>query len=108
MVHSVFRCSVSIQLLRWYHDEQASLTEVFIYDITSTLWFTQQTTDILGRSNFSYEDYNEYGPGVPFPRYHMCTVAAAAPDRTSWNIYVFGGQNDTFTPGDIWALSFPR
>ena len=43
-----------------------------------------------------------------FPRYHMCTVAAAAPDKTSWNIYVFGGQNDTFTPGDIWALSFPR
>ena len=108
MVHCVLRSSFLIQLLRWYGDEQATLAEVFVYDITSTLWFTQQTTDTLGRSNFSDVNYNEYGPGIPLPRYHMCTVAAAAPDKTSWNIYVFGGQNDTFTPGDIWVLSFPR
>jgi hypothetical protein len=37
----------------------------------------------------------------------MCVIAGTALDCTSSNVYVFGGQNETDTPGDIWALSLP-
>lgn len=49
--------------------------------------------------------YAEYQPGIPNSRYHIGVVAGTAPDHTSCNVYVLGGQNETDTPGDIWALS---
>jgi hypothetical protein len=89
-------------------DLQTSLVEIYIYDIASNTWATQQTTDVLGRVDSFYGVYDEYQPGIPTSRWNMCATAGVAPDGTSYNLYVFGGQNETYTPGDIWALSLPR
>jgi hypothetical protein len=87
---------------------QASLAEIYIYDIASNSWAVQQTTDTLGRSDHFYGAYDQYQAGIPNLRWEMCAVAGVAPDATSYNVYVFGGGNETMTPGDIWALSLPR
>ena len=70
----------------------------------------QSTTDIDGRVDRVYGFYAAYGPGIPEKRDHMCSVVGTAPDRSSFNIYMFGGKNDSLSdlPGDIWALSLPR
>lgn len=84
------------------------MAEIYIYDIASSTWAVQQTTDTLGKSDYFYGAYDEYQPGIPNPRWSMCAVVGAAPDASSYNVYVFGGENETVTPGDIWALSLPR
>jgi hypothetical protein len=58
------------------------------------LRIVQQTTDVLGKSNTFYGAHDEYQPEIPNPRYHMGVVAGTAPDHTSCNMYVFGGQNE--------------
>ncbi|KAB2573030.1 hypothetical protein DBV05_g8288 [Lasiodiplodia theobromae] len=85
----------------------SSLQVVYFYDIASGSWISQSTTDIHGRTDSFYGAYDIYSPGIPSERYSMCTVVRTAPPHTVFNIYVFGGQNDTATPGDIWALTMP-
>ncbi|KAI4158707.1 MAG: hypothetical protein LQ342_007228, partial [Letrouitia transgressa] len=53
---------------------------------------------------------SDIGPkiGIPEARDHMCTVVGNAPDKSSHNLYVFGGKNNTNSLEDIWALSLPR
>jgi hypothetical protein len=66
-----------------------------VYDIASSTWYKQATS----------------GPSLPI-RVNPCAVVAAAPDGTSFNIYLYGGQN--LTPfgsqiqySDIWILTIP-
>lgn len=66
-----------------------------VFDIATSTWYKQAT-------------YGEY----PDPLVNPCAVAASAPDGTSTNIYMYGGQN--LTPymnqtqyGDMWILTVP-
>lgn len=86
---------------------QSSLQIVYFYDIATGRWISQSTTDVLGRTDSFYGAYDIYSPGIPSERCSMCTVVGTAPTHTVFNVYVFGGQNDTATPGDIWALTMP-
>lgn len=87
---------------------QTPMDKIYIYDIASGARTVQATTDQKGHTNHSYGGYDTYGVGIPNRRYGMCSVLGIAPDRSSYNIYVFGGFNGTHMPGDIWALSLPR
>lgn len=69
---------------------------------------TQTTTDILGGMDYLYKFGPSNGVGIPQKRYHMCAVAMSSLDKTSHNIYIFGGRNDTHTPDDSWAVTLPR
>lgn len=80
---------------------QASLASVYFFDIKTSKWMIQPTTDIVGHSDFSYGAYNVYDPGIPNERRDICVVAAASSDASSFNLYLFGGQNETDTMGDI-------
>lgn len=52
------------------------MSQLDVYDIASSQWYHQQTTGTA--------------PGV---RVNPCAVVASAPDASSFNIYLFGGQN---------------
>ena len=84
------------------------MEKIYIYDIATGTWVVQSTTDVKGQIDNSYGHYDTYGPGIPNQRFGMCSLVGTAPDRSSYNIYVFGGTNGTDMPGDIWALSLPR
>lgn len=101
-VSIVMRACVNKYWLIDLATHQASLSTVYVFDIASSTWYSQQ--NILGRSDV----FDDYEVGMPTPRYRMCSVAVAAIDASSFNIYLFGGQNDTVTPVDIWVLSLPR
>ncbi|KAK3349547.1 hypothetical protein B0T25DRAFT_548391 [Lasiosphaeria hispida] len=71
-----------------------------IYDILSRTWLSQNAT--VTASN---------GPSslTPDTRILGCTAWAAAPDNSSHNIYLFGGQRELHGPltKDLWILSLP-
>ncbi|KAK3113319.1 hypothetical protein LTR53_009494 [Teratosphaeriaceae sp. CCFEE 6253] len=71
------------------------MDNIDIYDIASSNWYKQATS----------------GP-TPTIRVNPCAGMAAAPDGSSYNIYMFGGQN--LTPygnqsqfDDMWILTLP-
>lgn len=86
---------------------QTPLQTIFVYDIATQKWLTQNTTDTNGQTTNVYGSYTINDPGIPSDRYNMCAVVGTSSDHTEFNIYLFGGQNDTATPGDIWALTLP-
>jgi len=57
---------------------QNTLNSIQIYDIDSATWYTQATS----------------GNGVPPSRQWGCSVMKAAPDKSSYNIYIQGGTQD--------------
>lgn len=66
-----------------------------IYDIATSAWYRQSTSG-----------------STPEIRVNPCAVVGAAPDGSSYNIYMFGGQN--LTPygnqsqfDDLWILTVP-
>jgi hypothetical protein len=66
-----------------------------VYDIATSTWYKQPTS-------------GKY----PSIRVNPCAVAASAPDGSSTNIYMFGGQNlqpakDQTQYNDTWILSVP-
>jgi hypothetical protein len=66
-----------------------------IYDIASTTWYKQATS----------------GPSPPI-RVDPCAVVFAAPDASSFNVYLYGGQNlqpyeDQTQYSDMWILTVP-
>ncbi|KAI4147302.1 MAG: hypothetical protein LQ340_005619, partial [Diploschistes diacapsis] len=66
-----------------------------VYDIAQSQWYQQTTSG-----------------GYPNMRVNPCVVAASAPDGSSTNVYMFGGQNlqpyDNQTQyNDMWILSVP-
>ncbi|POS71994.1 kelch domain-containing protein [Diaporthe helianthi] len=66
-----------------------------VYDIANSVWYHQQTTG--------------HPPGV---RVNPCAVIAAAPDASSFQVYVFGGQNlqpagNQIQYDDMYILTIP-
>ena len=66
-----------------------------VYDIATSTWYKQSTS---GR--------------YPILRVNPCAVAASAPDGSSTNIYMYGGQNlipymNQTQYSDMWILSIP-
>src|SRR5215469_3562187 len=71
------------------------MNEVNVYDIAASKWYNQATS----------------GP-TPNIRVNPCAVVVAAPDGSSYNIYMFGGQNlipyhNQTQYNDMWILSVP-
>lgn len=71
------------------------MNEINVYDIAASEWYNQATS----------------GPS-PNIRVNPCAIVVAAPDGSSYNIYMFGGQNlipyDNQTQyNDMWILSVP-
>ena len=66
-----------------------------VYDIASSTWYKQSTS-------------GKY----PILRVNPCAVAASAPDGSSTNVYMFGGQNlipygNQTQYSDMWILTIP-
>jgi hypothetical protein len=71
------------------------MNEVDVFDIAGSQWYRQATS----------------GP-TPKIRVNPCAVVAAAADGSSYNIYMFGGQNlipfgEQIQYDDMWILSIP-
>ncbi|KAK0118628.1 hypothetical protein ONS96_011719 [Cadophora gregata f. sp. sojae] len=68
---------------------------VDIYDIETGFWFRQQTFG---------------GPEIPPGRSDICTVLVAAPDGSSYNIFVIAGiqtYDNVVAHEDMWVLTIP-
>ena len=66
-----------------------------VYDIATSTWYKQATSG-----------------AYPRLRVNPCTVAASAPDGSSTNVYLYGGQNlippeNQTQYGDMWILTIP-
>ncbi|KAJ6789400.1 hypothetical protein PWT90_00953 [Aphanocladium album] len=74
-------------------DSPVFMSTIDIYDITNNTWYQQPTTG---------------GPGT---RTRGCAVVAPAADRSSFNIYYYGGFDGIHTAGaffdEVWVLSLP-
>ncbi|KAF2798702.1 hypothetical protein K505DRAFT_295976 [Melanomma pulvis-pyrius CBS 109.77] len=73
-----------------------SLRKVLVYDSGRGIWYSQLTT--------------AEGDQFPPNRVNFCSVAASAPDNSSHNIYMYGGEAPGQTPdafSDMWILSIP-
>lgn len=78
-------------------DTMESMGEVLVYNSATDSWY-KQTTTVEGGGNF------------PNGRMNFCAVAASAPDNSSHNIYMYGGESSQATPtaySDLWILSVP-
>ncbi|KAL8937065.1 MAG: hypothetical protein Q9216_004614 [Gyalolechia sp. 2 TL-2023] len=76
-------------------DSFSQMNVIDVYDIANSTWYKQATS-------------GEY----PKPRVNPCAVAASAPDGSSTNIYVYGGQNlipygSQTQYDDMWILTVP-
>ena len=79
---------------------------MYVYDIATASWSVQPTTDENGASETVTG--SEIDLGIPRQRDHMCTVVGKAADESSYNLYVFGGKNESYTMSDVSVLSLPR
>ncbi|KAK8018375.1 hypothetical protein PG991_007565 [Apiospora marii] len=75
--------------------EFASMSTIDVYDIETSEWYHQQTR----------------GEAPPV-RVNPCAVVFSAPDASSFNIYLYGGQNLLPVAGqtqytDLWILTVP-
>ncbi|KAI0432569.1 hypothetical protein F5Y09DRAFT_135858 [Xylaria sp. FL1042] len=77
-------------------DAFSSMTTIDVYDIASSQWYHQETS----------------GDEKPQVRVNPCAVVFSAPDASSFNIYMYGGQNllpvgqqKQYT--DVWILTIP-
>ncbi|KAG0137013.1 hypothetical protein HOY82DRAFT_651136 [Tuber indicum] len=67
---------------------------VYVYDVASGVWYRQPTTS---KTRI-----------FPEPRLGaFCAAAVAAPDKTSFTIYIYGGQDDDSYKKRTWALVMP-
>ncbi|KAI0971334.1 hypothetical protein F4678DRAFT_479279 [Xylaria arbuscula] len=77
-------------------DAFSSMTTIDVYDIASSQWYHQETS----------------GDEIPQVRVNPCAVVFSAPDASSFNIYMYGGQNllpvgQQVQYTDIWILTIP-
>ncbi|KAI0206309.1 hypothetical protein F4808DRAFT_114668 [Astrocystis sublimbata] len=77
-------------------DAFSSMTTIDVYDIASSQWYHQETA-------------GDEKPGV---RVNPCAVVFTAPDASSFNIYMYGGQNllpvgEQKQYNDVWILTVP-
>jgi hypothetical protein len=82
------------------------MAEIKIYDIDSGTWHTQTA------NGNPFPQSGDSGDQIPEDRQSGCSVVMAAPDKSSYNIYVYSGTSDQFgIPGkrlnDLWVLSLP-
>ncbi|KAI0395842.1 hypothetical protein F5Y17DRAFT_167977 [Xylariaceae sp. FL0594] len=77
-------------------DAFSSMDTIDVYDIASSQWYHQETS----------------GSEKPQVRVNPCAVVFSAPDASSFNIYMYGGQNllpvghqTQYT--DVWILTIP-
>lgn len=71
------------------------------------MWTEQEVTD---QKRHSIEDEKlgfEPSIAIPSKRFNLCATAGSAQDKTSHNIFVLGGQNETHSLQDAWVLSLP-
>ncbi|KAI0141493.1 kelch domain-containing protein [Pestalotiopsis sp. NC0098] len=76
-------------------DEFASMSTIDVYDIETSEWYHQQTSG-----------------DTPNVRVNPCAVIFSAPDASSFNIYMYGGQNLLPVAGqtqytDMYILTIP-
>ncbi|KAG0126477.1 hypothetical protein HOY82DRAFT_110900 [Tuber indicum] len=76
------------------NEEFVSFDAVYVYDIAARVWYRQSTTS---KTNIYPDD--RWGG--------FCTGAAAAPDKTSFTIYVYGGYKRGGHIKGTWALTMP-
>lgn len=79
-------------------DHQASFAEIQFFDIASSTWYSQAAVGTNSQGD------------IPSNRVEACSVVQAAPDKSSFNIYIFGGSIADVPSGaynDLWILSFP-
>lgn len=77
------------------NDTFTQMNSIDVYDIATSEWYKQSTS----------------GP-TPRIRVNPCAVVAAAPDGSSYNVYMFGGQNlvpfgEQVQYDDMWILTLP-
>ncbi|KAL6707586.1 hypothetical protein ACN47E_003935 [Coniothyrium glycines] len=77
------------------NDTFTQLNVIDVYDIAKSTWYKQSTSG-----------------SIPPYRVNPCTTVAAAPDGSSYNVYMYGGQNLQPAGGqtqkdDMWILSVP-
>ncbi|KAJ2999209.1 hypothetical protein NUW58_g60 [Xylaria curta] len=77
-------------------DAFSSMTMIDVYDIASSQWYHQETS----------------GDDKPRVRVNPCAVVFSAPDASSFNIYMYGGQNllpvgEQKQYSDVWILTVP-
>ncbi|KAK7754885.1 hypothetical protein SLS62_003199 [Diatrype stigma] len=89
-----------------------SMNQVNIFDIETVITTSSSSESSSDSSGW----YRQTITGeAPSPRVDFCVVVVAAPDNSSFNIYMYGGKNTTslFLAGqdeyfdDIWVLSIP-
>ncbi|KAF2680577.1 hypothetical protein K458DRAFT_479748 [Lentithecium fluviatile CBS 122367] len=69
------------------------MDEIYLYDIANDVWYKQTAS----------------GDEIPGDRRRFCAGAAWADDRSSYNIYLYGGASvgNGTGYGDVWILSLP-
>ncbi|TGZ81509.1 hypothetical protein EX30DRAFT_395643 [Ascodesmis nigricans] len=93
-----------------------SMDEVDVYDIHSETWYTHKASGTLPPVGLRFGPLN-YEESIPMPVVRGCSAVFAAPDNSSYNIYVYGGDTSFEVYGNgmasdwprsgIWALSLP-
>jgi hypothetical protein len=81
------------------HDigQMESMHRALVYDSATGSWYNQVLT-------------GDDGGDIPDSRWNFCAVVASAPDDSSHNIYVYGGESPNSGPNahsDMWILSVP-
>ncbi|ORY62475.1 uncharacterized protein BCR38DRAFT_458970 [Pseudomassariella vexata] len=76
-------------------DTFSSMSTIDVYDIETSMWYHQETSGT-----------------APEVRVNPCAVIFSAPDASSFNIYMYGGQNLLPVAGqtqytDMWVLTIP-
>ncbi|KAH6618734.1 hypothetical protein C7974DRAFT_364823 [Boeremia exigua] len=73
--------------------EPLPMSDILVYDIANARWYNQTAS----------------GSSLPQSRRRFCAGAVWPEDRSSYNIYVFGGASvgEGVGYGDVWILSLP-
>lgn len=73
--------------------EPLPMSDIFVYDIANARWYKQTTS----------------GAELPGSRRRFCAGAVWAGDRSSYNIYLYGGASagQGIGYGDVWILNLP-
>ncbi|RPA84069.1 hypothetical protein BJ508DRAFT_47666 [Ascobolus immersus RN42] len=79
-----------------------SLSSIHIYDISSGTWHLQPAQGLTDAT------------AVPSPRTRHCSVLISSPDKSSHNIYLYGGLSSSIVVdkeekvnNEVWVLSIP-
>ncbi|RWQ98209.1 hypothetical protein C8Q69DRAFT_458087 [Paecilomyces variotii] len=82
------------QMIAANSSSRTFMTSLPVYDIANKKWYLQNTTGDIPPQTASF-----------------CSVVAAAPDNSSYNIYIYGGYNGVYAEDppydDVYVLSVP-